>query len=136
MTHRIKFVCFVILFCSVSTFGKNHPNVGDYPLTAHVISIEGVDTTDVSPVRNNSTGVITGSVVSGDAYQRVEFRIDNKIYITEGRWRHRPAIGTDLPAKIVHHHRQDEIDVLATDKKGKAVYWKFRVTGQRENPGH
>jgi hypothetical protein len=132
----MKFIGFVILFCSVLALGKDDAKMGDYPLTAHVISIEGVDTTDVSPVMNNSTGVITGRVVSGDAYQRVEFRIDNTIYITEGRWRHRPSIGTDLPAKIVHNRRQDEIDVLATDKKGKAVYWKFHVIGQRENPGH
>lgn len=86
----------------------------DYPLTAHIVAVERVDNMDISPVSNINTGVITGTTVTGDVYERVEIKINGATYITHGRRVKKLEVGSDVPARMGKHHR---VDVLVGDKE-------------------
>ena len=112
-----------ILITLVTVAWAKTPNPVDFPLTAHILSTEDVNTRHLNTVSNLNTGEITGTSWSGSRYVRFEIQINGHTYIAHG---HKTPL-TDLPARI----KKDTIELLATDKKGKPQIWKFYIRGER-----
>jgi hypothetical protein len=105
----------------------------DYSLTARLLSSEENTSTTLAPVRNSSTGVITGSTIVNNSTDREELQIGDTVYITSlwGRGRIEGKVGDSFPAQLGRKHRVTVIYLLSTDKQGKAKAVCLEVTGQR-----
>ena len=125
----------LVLLCACTAFAKNI-NPADYTLSAKVLESESNGGMSISPVMNNSTGVITGSSVGYWRNDREEMQIEDTIYITTLlRGCHHCVdliVGNTYPAQLGHRRKFTTITFLQPASKGDGFKLvTLKVIGER-----
>lgn len=95
-------------------------NPADYPLSATVVSVQLFDNVEASQV-HDTTGKLTGSVITGQRKWYFELRIVDIVYLAVAN-KNNLTVGSTVRARVDGKH----IDVL-----GEKKVWRLDVIGQR-----
>ena len=131
---RMKTILAILLLASLAL--AKDIDVANYPLKAKVLASESNGGMSISPVMNNSTGVITGSSVGYWRNDREEMQIEDTIYITTLlRGCHHCVdliVGNTYPAQLGHRRKFTTITFLQPASKGDGFKLvTLKVIGER-----
>jgi len=110
--------------------------LADYPLSATVHSFNFTSGSSSGPVRDSSTGIITGNVETDSSENREEYQVGNIIYITSilrGCHHCEPLVlGRVYHARLGMHHGRQTLEYLQMPtKSGDFKTVVFEITVQR-----